>query len=434
MRTLICAIAVLFAFAAPAHADAVAHIQAAQDAMRIGNYEAAIKQFTAALTADDVPADAVPELYYRRGVAYKGVGSLKLAIGDFTKAIWTGSFSSALMPRAHLSRGRTYELMGERDLALNDFTQAVQIRPDFAEARYFRALMLRDMGRTDEAIEDLHLASEGAHPEPHLPLYELAMLLAAKGEKAEARSLFARVLKIQPDFRPAEIELAQLGGGPNTSETAMPVSAQVAAAAPPPPDALVAEAPPSTPPAAPLSPSVPDATGAPTPILPSGAASSAPPPAVRAATAPVATPAPQTVEPPTALSATIASLPSSSEEEAPAPAAPPPAAAAVASASPLPAARPEPPATPARTAPAASGNSLVQVGAFVDAALAETSWSRLIVQHPDLLGGQNHHVQEALSNGRRVFRLKVGPLSKQEARALCGDLKAKGTDCLVGPS
>lgn len=419
MRTLICAVAVLFAVAAPAQAGAVAHIQAAQDAMRVGNYEAAIKQFTAALTADDVPPDAVPELYYRRGVAYKGVGSLKLAIGDFTKAIWTGSFSSALMPRAHLSRGRTYELMGERDLALNDFTQAVQIRPDFAEARYFRALMLRDMGRADEAIEDLRLASEGAHPEPHLPLYELAMLLAAKGEKAEARSLFARVLKIQPDFRPAEIELAQLGGGPTTPETSVPVSAQVAAAAAP-----VAAAEPATPPSATLSPSVPDATGAPTPILPAGAASSAPPPAVSAEAAPIEVPAPPTVEAPAA--------PTAGAEEAtlPAPAAPPPAATAVG-----PAARqPEPSPMPASAAPPAPGTSLVQVGAFADAALAEASWSRLIVRHPELLGGQNHLVQEALSNGRRVFRLKVGPLSKPGARALCGDLKAQGTDCLVGPS
>jgi cell division septation protein DedD len=114
---------------------------------------------------------------------------------------------------------------------------------------------------------------------------------------------------------------------------------------------------------------------------------------------------------------------------APAPAPQPVAAKPVAPKAVVP--KPVPPkpvvvAAPA-PAPAVSGGVYLQLGAFSTRDRADTAWSQAKGKFASL-GGLNRNVQEA---GPTKFRLRAGPVaSQEEARRICGELKAQGQACI----
>jgi hypothetical protein len=126
---------------------------------------------------------------------------------------------------------------------------------------------------------------------------------------------------------------------------------------------------------------------------------------------------------------------------APAPAEPTPAPTAVKPAESTPAApkpaeptqtaaTPTAPATPS-VAPTAGGTAKVQLAAVKSEALANTQWAKLQKAHPDLLGALTLNVQKVEVNGGTLFRIQAGPLSKAQAKELCGKLKTQKQDCIV---
>jgi TPR repeat protein len=100
---------------------------------------------------------------------------------------------------------------------------------------------------------------------------------------------------------------------------------------------------------------------------------------------------------------------------------------------------------PAGTATASSappapgaGYGLARPGAFVQLAAyltperAERAWAEVAARHAELLAALPHLVVAAHvgEDSRLVYRLRVGPLADAEAaKALCGALKERGTDC-----
>ncbi|WP_422020281.1 SPOR domain-containing protein [Pyruvatibacter mobilis] len=124
----------------------------------------------------------------------------------------------------------------------------------------------------------------------------------------------------------------------------------------------------------------------------------------------------------------LAGTPPKTEAPAAAPAQAAPAPAAPAPVAPKPA-----PAAPATAAPAASGDWVVQIGAFRDTARANTEWAGLQRKHPSILGSQPADIQRADLGSKGIwYRLRAaGYGSKDAANAACGQLKAAGTDCLV---
>lgn len=101
-----------------------------------------------------------------------------------------------------------------------------------------------------------------------------------------------------------------------------------------------------------------------------------------------------------------------------------------------PAARPE--ATPAAepaTASAGGGSAQVQIGAFDSDALARGEWGRVSGKYGALFSGKSMIVQEAKSNGRMFWRLRVGGFeNRDEARRFCAALISGGTDCIPAPA
>ena len=74
----------------------------------------------------------------------------------------------------------------------------------------------------------------------------------------------------------------------------------------------------------------------------------------------------------------------------------------------------------------------VQIGAFSTPGIADREYAAIVGRYPQLTGGASKRVQEVTaSNGSTVYRTTVTGISAQDARALCGAIRASGGDCIV---
>lgn len=79
----------------------------------------------------------------------------------------------------------------------------------------------------------------------------------------------------------------------------------------------------------------------------------------------------------------------------------------------------------------APGSRLVQLGAYDDRASAIAGWNRTIERHPDLLAGKKRLIQDAVSGGKRFYRLRaVGFTDLADTRRFCSVLLAADTPCI----
>lgn len=168
----------------------------------------------------------------------------------------------------------------------------------------------------------------------------------------------------------------------------------------------------------------------------------APEPAQPAATAEApAVPAPA---PEPAAEATPPAEPATPAVTATEPAPEPAVPAQETASAPEPAPTPEPapePAAPAATqeaavtpppAPAATGNSRVQLAAVKSEDIAKAEWAKMQKAHPDLLGGLTLTIESVDKNGTTFYRIQAGPLAdRAAAKQLCASLKGQGQDCIV---
>ncbi len=90
-----------------------------------------------------------------------------------------------------------------------------------------------------------------------------------------------------------------------------------------------------------------------------------------------------------------------------------------------------PAAKPAANGATPAGAVMVQLGAFGDAAKADTAWAALGKRF-GFLSGVNRKIAEAnVEGGRKVFRLQAVTANAAAAQQLCAKLKAAGENCLI---
>jgi hypothetical protein len=91
------------------------------------------------------------------------------------------------------------------------------------------------------------------------------------------------------------------------------------------------------------------------------------------------------------------------------------------------------PAAPAASAPGNAGSYSVQLAAPGTEQEAKSASGRLQTKYSSELGGLQPAIHPAEVNGRSIYRVRVGGLSKADAVALCLKLKASGGDaaCFV---
>lgn len=89
------------------------------------------------------------------------------------------------------------------------------------------------------------------------------------------------------------------------------------------------------------------------------------------------------------------------------------------------------PAKPAASGATPAGAVMVQLGAFGDAAKADTAWAAFTKRF-GFLSGTNRKIAEAtVEGGRKVFRLQAITANASAAQQLCAKLKAAGENCLI---
>ncbi len=166
---------------------------------------------------------------------------------------------------------------------------------------------------------------------------------------------------------------------------------------------------------------VPLATGSAPPARPAGlspSATSAPAPVAAAPATPQSRPA-----------TTPAAEAPKVQERAAAPATTPAAPLRVANAAPA-ATAPAAPATAALRA--GTGDFVVQLGAPGSEAEARATFAALQRKYPGQLGGQAPIVRKTeLAGGKTVYRLRVGPYSREDATSMCTALQAAGGQCFI---
>ena len=87
-------------------------------------------------------------------------------------------------------------------------------------------------------------------------------------------------------------------------------------------------------------------------------------------------------------------------------------------------------ATPAPAAKAKPGNFYVQLGAYQNAAVARDAWARHARRVPALRDETPQGVQFSTSTGN-FYRLSVGGFARNDAAALCQQVRASGSPCFV---
>lgn len=112
----------------------------------------------------------------------------------------------------------------------------------------------------------------------------------------------------------------------------------------------------------------------------------------------------------------------------------PPAATTPAAPTRLASAPPErAPAAPASAAVrAGTGDFVVQLGAPGSEAEARATFAALQRKYPEQLSGQSPIIRKTeLAGGKTVFRLRVGPYSREDASSMCTALQAAGGQCFI---
>lgn len=75
---------------------------------------------------------------------------------------------------------------------------------------------------------------------------------------------------------------------------------------------------------------------------------------------------------------------------------------------------------------------MVQLGAPGSEAEARATFNTLQRRFSEQLGGQSPVIRRAdVGNGRTVYRLRVGPFSRDEAVERCEALRAAGGQCFI---
>ncbi|MFC5396066.1 SPOR domain-containing protein, partial [Bosea vestrisii] len=78
-----------------------------------------------------------------------------------------------------------------------------------------------------------------------------------------------------------------------------------------------------------------------------------------------------------------------------------------------------------------NGGFAVQLGAPGSEAEARATFAALQRKYPGQLSGQSPIVRKTELNGKTVYRLRVGPYSREDASSMCSALQAAGGQCFI---
>jgi len=185
-------------------------IQSGSAALQAGSYQAAIDQFTKALSTKKLSAKTSAITLLNRGLAYQQNGMLVEALNDYDRALQKSALPAATRAVTLYNRGLANRKLYRTTLALEDFTNALLLNPEFPQAYNSRANILRELGYYTTAIEDYSAAVRYKHPQLHIPLYGKGLSHAALRNLPAAKTALAHALQVHPNYKAAKNLLARL--------------------------------------------------------------------------------------------------------------------------------------------------------------------------------------------------------------------------------
>lgn len=387
--SLALSLAAVAGFAAPAHAD----VKAGVDAWQSGDYEAAVSEWRPLAIAGDADAQ------FNLGQAYKlgrGVpADLVQAEGWYRRAAKQGHL------QAEDNLGLILFTANRRDEAMPFILRSAERGEPRAQYVLGTAHFNGDLAKEDwpRAYALTKRASDAGLTLASARLVQLDQLIPLEQRQ--------RGLAMLPEIEKAEqrARLAAVGAAaPPATKAAAPSPIKVAS----------------------VPPSVPGTSYTPPPVVAATAPKPAPTPAAIRATeaateATAAATAAKTVEPPSTAPGTSYAAPPESGTTPPAQAKPAPAKPVV---------LPQPKAVIAKPAPApnaAASPWRAQLGAFGVEGNARNLWASLDKKNPAFAGRQPYLVKSG-----KITRLQAGGFAnKGEAESFCATVRKGGQDCLV---
>lgn len=166
----------------------------AQEALNNNNPDLAIELFTKSIDSrafNDQP-DALGNLYFGRGNAYRRKGDCTAAVADYTKAL-----EFIQKGDIYFSRAACYLELKQDDLALADLDSAVKVDPDAASYRSARCILLFNRKDFAGALPDCEKALTAMPNDKNL-LTATAQAAEQTGNRPRAAELYRRLLAADP--------------------------------------------------------------------------------------------------------------------------------------------------------------------------------------------------------------------------------------------
>jgi tetratricopeptide (TPR) repeat protein len=135
------------------------------------------------------------------------------AIEECTRALRYPHLSSSGAQQITINRGVIRLRRSEFALALADFDDVIRLNGNNAEAYLNRGTALLQLRNPGEAIASLTTAMSLGVAEPHKAYFNRAAAREALGDIRGAYEDYATALEIQPDWGPANAELARFARG-----------------------------------------------------------------------------------------------------------------------------------------------------------------------------------------------------------------------------
>lgn len=181
--------------------DAESHIRDGMDAVRSGNFDAAVEAFRRATLAD-------PNL----PIAHNNLGSALAARGRHAEAIAAFGAAIALVPRypqAQTNLGDSLQALGQSEEAFNSFLVAIKADPDYGPAYYGIGHIHRASGRLKEALACYRQAVD-LRPQDGDFLTALGGILMQLRQDDQAIQAFEHALAIDPTMEVPRAHLMHL--------------------------------------------------------------------------------------------------------------------------------------------------------------------------------------------------------------------------------
>lgn len=194
---------------APA-ASASEAVDAVAAALKAGDPARAERLANLALDRGDMPSSGRLHVLLNRGLALDQLGKRDAALADFTAALSDPALPGAARARALFDRGVVHDERADPDKAIADYTAALRHEPHFAAALNNRGNAYRRLGRLRAARRDYEASLAARNTNPQFPNYGLGQIAEAQGNPLAAQDYYRKALSADPHYAPASQRLAAL--------------------------------------------------------------------------------------------------------------------------------------------------------------------------------------------------------------------------------